>query len=338
MVFLSKKQNITNIRDETMIVVTGSAGFIGSCMVAKLNLEDFRDIVLVDDFSNPEKTKNYQGKLYSQLVDRKDFISWLRDNQKFVQIIIHLGARTDTTEFNVNVLTELNLEYSKQVFNACIEYGISLIYASSAATYGMGEFGYDDNHEIPYKLKPLNPYGESKNEFDKWVLKQPRKPYYWAGLKFFNVYGPNEYHKGRMASVIFHSFNQIKATGKMNLFRSHNPEFKDGEQLRDFIYVKDVVDVIFYLINYRNHSGIYNLGTGKARSFLDLTRNTFKAMGISESIDFIDTPADIRDKYQYFTQANMEKLRSIGYTKPFTSLEAGVDDYVKNYLKEGYYL
>lgn len=321
-----------------MIVVTGSAGFIGSCMVAKLNLEDFRDIVLVDDFSKSEKVKNYQGKLYSQLVDRNDFIPWIRENHKFIQIIIHLGARTDTTEFNIDILNKLNLDYSKQVFNACIEFGISLIYASSAATYGMGEFGYDDNHEIPYKLKPLNPYGESKNEFDKWVLRQPRKPYYWAGLKFFNVYGPNEYHKGRMASVIFHSFNQINKTGAMKLFRSHNPKFKDGEQLRDFIYVKDVVDVIFFLMNYRKHSGIYNLGTGKARSFLDLTRNTFKAMGIQEKIDFIDTPIDIRDKYQYFTQANMDRLLSIGYTKPFTSLEAGVEDYVKNYLIPDSYL
>ena len=320
-----------------MIVVTGSAGFIGSCMVAKLNLEDFRDVVLVDDFSKSEKTKNYQGKLYSQLVDRNDFIPWLQKNQRFVQIIIHLGARTDTTEFNKDVLTELNLDYSKQVFNACVEFGISLIYASSAATYGMGEFGYDDNHELPFKLKPLNPYGESKNEFDKWVLEQPIKPYFWAGLKFFNVYGPNEYHKGRMASVIYHSFNQIKATGKMKLFRSHHPEFKDGEQLRDFIYVKDVVDVIFYLMNYRKDSGIYNLGTGKARSFLDLTRNTFKAMGKPEHIEFMDTPADIRDKYQYFTQAGMEKLRSVGYTKPFTSLEEGVDDYVTYYLKETSY-
>jgi len=321
-----------------MIVVTGSAGFIGSCMVAKLNLEDFRDIVLVDDFSKSEKVKNYQGKLYSQLVDRNDFIPWIRENHKFIQIIIHLGARTDTTEFNIDILNKLNLDYSKQVFNACIEFGISLIYASSAATYGMGEFGYDDNHEIPYKLKPLNPYGESKNEFDKWVLRQPRKPYYWAGLKFFNVYGPNEYHKGRMASVIFHSFNQINKTGAMKLFRSHNPKFKDGEQLRDFIYVKDVVDVIFFLMNYRKHSGIYNLGTGKARSFLDLTRNTFKAMGVQEKIDFIDTPIDIRDKYQYFTQANMDRLLSIGYTKPFTSLEAGVEDYVKNYLIPDSYL
>jgi len=219
-----------------------------------------------------------------------------------------------------------------------VEFGISLIYASSAATYGLGEFGYNDDHEVPYKLKPLNPYGESKNEFDKWVLQQPRKPYFWAGLKFFNVYGPNEFHKGRMASVIFHAFNQIKATNKMKLFRSHNPDYKDGGQLRDFVFVKDVVEVIYFLMHHRKDSGIYNLGTGKARAFIDLAHNTFKAMGVQENIEFIDTPIDIRDKYQYFTEANMDKLRSIGYSKPFTSLEDGVEDYVKNYLVDGKYM
>ncbi len=321
-----------------MIVVTGSAGFIGSCMVAKLNQEGFNDVVLVDDFSNPIKNKNFEGKTFSQKVDRRDFVKWIDANHHFIQMIIHLGARTDTTEFNMEVLNELNTEYSKQVFKACVEYGLSFIYASSAATYGMGELGYNDDHDLSYKLKPLNPYGISKNEFDKWLLQQPRKPYFWAGLKFFNVYGPNEYHKGRMASVILHAFEQIKATGKMKLFRSHNPNYKDGGQLRDFVYVKDVVDVIYFLMHHRKDSGIYNLGTGKARAFLDLARNTFKAMGVQENIEFIDTPIDIRDKYQYFTEANMAKLRSIGYDKPFTSLEDGVGDYVKNYLAEGKYM
>ena len=321
-----------------MIVVTGSAGFIGSCMVARLNKEGFNDIILVDDFSNPEKNKNFEGKQFSQKVDRTVFPEWVKANHHFIQIIIHLGARTDTTEFNKEILTALNLEYSKQVFNLCVQFGIGLIYASSAATYGMGELGYNDDHEVVFNLKPLNPYGESKNDFDKWVIQQPRKPYFWAGLKFFNVYGPNEFHKGRMASVIFHSFNQILATGKMKLFRSHKAEYKDGEQLRDFIYVKDVVDVIFFLMNHRKDSALYNLGTGKARSFLDLTRNTFRAMGIAENIEFIDTPADIRDKYQYFTEANMNKLRSIGYTKPFTSLEDGVEEYVKEYLTQHAYM
>jgi ADP-L-glycero-D-manno-heptose 6-epimerase len=321
-----------------MIVVTGAAGFIGSCMVSKLNSEGYNDIVLVDDFSKPGKSANYLGKMYSQLVDRNNFINWIAENQRFIQIIIHLGARTDTTEFDTKILDELNLEFSKKVFNSCVEYGLPLIYASSAATYGLGELGYIDNHDLPEHLHPLNPYGISKNEFDKWVLKQPEKPYFWAGLKFFNVYGPNEYHKGRMASVIFHAFNQIKSSGSMKLFRSHNPDYKDGEQLRDFIYVKDVTEVIYFLMHHRKDSGIYNLGTGKARTFLDLVKNTFKAMGVKESISFIDTPLDIRDKYQYFTEANMSKLRSIGYTKPFSSLEEGVEDYVKNYLMNEYYL
>src|SRR5258706_516472 len=217
-------------------------------------------------------------------------------------------------------------------WNTCVEFGLPLVYASSAATYGAGENGYDDTHILIEKLKPLNPYGESKNEFDKWALKQEREPYFWAGLKFFNVYGPNEYHKGRMASVVFHAFNQIKETGKMKLFHSHNPKYKDGEQLRDFIYVKDAVDVCFFLMQHRKNSGIYNLGTGKARTFIDLVQNVFISMDKKANIEFIDTPADIQGTYQYFTEAKMEKLRSISYDKPFISLEKGVRDYIKNFL------
>ena len=222
--------------------------------------------------------------------------------------------------------------------NACVEFGLPLVYASSAATYGSGEFGYKDDHELIQKLKPLNPYGDSKNDFDKWALQQDRKPFFWAGLKFFNVYGPNEYHKGRMASVIFHAFNQILKDGKMKLFRSHRPDFKDGEQLRDFIYVKDVTSVCMFLLNHRKNSGIYNLGSGKARTFLSLAQNTFSALNKSTNIEFIDTPIDIRDKYQYFTEANMNKLRSIGYAEPFYSLEDGIHDYVVNYLSGHKYL
>jgi len=321
-----------------MIVVTGAAGFIGSCLVGKLNEEGFTDIIPVDDFSHPEKEKNLEGKKFTEKVDRKDFIGWLKNNHRFVQFIFHLGARTDTTEFNTAIFDELNLNYSKDVWKACVEYGLPLVYASSAATYGGGELGYDDNHDIISKLKPLNPYGVSKNDFDIWALRQDKKPYFWAGLKFFNVYGPNEYHKGRMASVIFHAFNQVNTTGKMKLFRSHNPDYKDGEQLRDFVYVKDVVEVCLFLLNHRKDSGIYNLGSGKARTFLDLVKATFAAMGKPENIEFVDTPADIRDKYQYFTEANMNKLRAIGYPKPFTKLEDGVKDYVGNYLlKKAYY-
>ena len=212
-----------------------------------------------------------------------------------------------------------------------------MVYASSAATYGLGEFGYKDDHDIIPKLKPLNPYGYSKNDFDIWVLEQNEFPPLWAGLKFFNVYGPNEYHKGRMASVIFHAYNQIGQTGEMKLFRSHNPEFTDGGQLRDFVYVKDVVEVCLYMMISSPDSGIYNLGSGQARTFLDLAKNTFKAMGKEEKISFIDTPADIRDKYQYFTEADMSKLIQSGYQKEFTTLEEGVRDYVTNYLRDSSY-
>ncbi len=316
-----------------MIVVTGAAGFIGSNVVAGLNERNYRDIVLVDDFSQGSKAANYSGKNYSSLVERGEFFSWLTENHRFVQLIIHLGARTDTAEFNWDTFLELNVNFSKKVWEICVEYGLPLIYASSAATYGLGELGYDDSHELVPMLKPLNPYGRSKNEFDKWVLQQLRKPFFWAGLKFFNVYGPNEYHKGRMASVVYHAYQQITESGAMKLFRSHHPEFADGMQLRDFIYVKDVVDVIIYMMEHRKYPGIYNLGTGSASTFLDLVNHTFSALGMTPAVNFIDTPEDIRDKYQYFTEAKMDKLRSVGYTKPFTQPENGIHDYVLNYLK-----
>ncbi len=247
-------------------------------------------------------------------------------------MILHLGARTDTTEFDWEVFLELNLDYSKTLFKLCVEFGLPLIYASSAATYGLGEHGYVDSHELVPDLQPLNPYGRSKNEFDRWVLEQEHKPFFWAGLKFFNVYGPNEYHKGRMASVVYHAYNQIAETGSMKLFRSHHPDYGDGEQSRDFIYVQDVVDVIIFLMENRPASGLYNLGTGEARSFLDLVTSTFVAMGKEPSISFIDTPEDIRDKYQYFTRAEIGKLRQVGYHHPFTSLEDGVMNYTRNFL------
>lgn len=317
-----------------MIVVTGAAGFIGSCLVRRLNDEGFKYIIAVDDFSQTEKIKNLEGKQLKERVERADFFNWLDRNHQEVEFIFHLGARTDTTEFDKNIFDQLNLNYSKDIWRKCIDYQIPLVYASSAATYGLGELGYEDIEDNIPKLKPLNPYGESKNEFDKWVLQQDVRPFFWAGLKFFNVYGPNEYHKGRMASVIFHAYHQIKATGKMKLFRSHRPDFRDGKQQRDFVYVKDVVEVCMFLMHHRKDAGIYNLGSGKARTFLDLVRNTFQAMGLSPQIEFIDTPLDIRDKYQYYTEAPMEKLRNIGYDRPFTTLEDGVNDYVHNYLAE----
>lgn len=315
-----------------MIIITGAAGFIGSCLVSKLNQEGYNDLVLVDDFSKHEKDRNLEGKIFSEKVDRKVFPEWLKNNHRFVQFLFHIGARTDTTEFDKSIFDELNLNYSKTLWNLCVEYGLAFVYASSAATYGSGEFGYKDDHEIVEKLVPLNPYGDSKNDFDKWALKQKQSPYFWAGLKFFNVYGPNEYHKGRMASVIFHAFNQIREKGKMKLFRSHKKEYTDGGQLRDFVYVKDVVSVCYFLMHHRKNSGLYNLGSGKARTFLSLADNTFQALGKEPDIEFMDTPADIRDKYQYFTEADMSKLKSIGYETPFRSLEEGISDYVKNYL------
>ncbi|MEI6820326.1 MAG: ADP-glyceromanno-heptose 6-epimerase [Bacteroidota bacterium] len=320
-----------------MIIVTGAAGFIGSCMISKLNKEGFNDIVISDDFSDENKNKNLINKKYKEKVDRKELFQWLEKNNNDVDFIIHIGARTDTTEFNVTIFDELNLNYTKQLWKDCVAYNIPLIYASSAATYGMGEFGYVDDHAIVDKLKPLNPYGESKNNFDKWALQQAEKPLFWAGLKFFNVYGPNEYHKARMASVIFHTHRQVNEKGSVKLFRSHRPDFEDGKQLRDFVYVKDLVEVIMYLMNTRPESGLYNLGTGKARSFVDLATSTFNAMDKPVNIEFIDTPLDIRDKYQYFTEANMHKLINSGYTKPFHTLEEGINDYVKNYLSKGLY-
>ena len=315
-----------------MIVVTGAAGFIASCLVEALNNQGNSDIIIVDDFSKKEKKRNWANKSYWDKIDRKDFLNWFEQNHEQVDFVFHLGARTDTTEFDLAIFNELNLDYSKAIWKICTAYQIPLIYASSAATYGLGEHGYKDDHGIVNILQPLNPYGESKNDFDKWVLEQNETPPYWYGLKFFNVYGPNEYHKGRMASVIFHAFNQIKSTNAMKLFRSHNPKYKDGEQLRDFIYVKDVIDICLFLKENSFNSGIVNVGTGKARTFMDLVNATFKALDKRPDISFIDTPEDIRDKYQYFTEADMDKLKSFGYNKPFYTLEEGVSDYVVNYL------
>jgi ADP-L-glycero-D-manno-heptose 6-epimerase len=315
-----------------MIVVTGAAGFIGSYLCEVLNAKGFNNLILVDDFSKQEKIANHENLNSYEKIKRSKFISWLNLTEETIDFIFHLGARTDTTEFKWEILEELNLTYSKAIWQLCASKNIPLVYASSAATYGNGEFGYDDNTEILDKLVPLNPYGDSKNEFDKWVIKQDIQPPFWAGLKFFNVYGPREYHKGRMASVIFHAFNQIQEKGEMKLFRSHNPEYTDGGQLRDFIYVKDIANVCLFLMKEKPTSSIYNLGSGKARTFLDLALATFKALDKSPKISFIDTPEDIRDKYQYFTEANMSKLIAAGYTSPFTSLEIGVKDYVQNYL------
>lgn len=337
--------------DGGFIIITGAAGFIGSCMVQHLNELGYTNLILVDEFSRDDKIPNLKGKQYVCRVEREDLFEWLFKNKPTIDFVIHLGARTDTTEFNYAVHQHLNVEYSQQMWNYCTLNYVPLIYASSAATYGSGELGYKDDHTLCEKLTPLNPYGISKNEVDKWVLHQEDHPPFWAGLKFFNVYGPNESHKGRMASVIFHSFNQIKKDGVVKLFRSHKAGFKDGEQLRDFIYVKDVVKVIAWMMGEFNRqssvvnsplttndsrliSAIYNLGTGKARTFNDLVKATFSALDRKPNIEYIDMPEDIRDKYQYFTEADMNKLKAAGYKEEFTSLENGVDDYVRNYLSK----
>jgi ADP-L-glycero-D-manno-heptose 6-epimerase len=321
-----------------MIVVTGAAGFIGSCLITKLNEAGHTDIIAVDEFSHPAKNRNLEGKQIAQRIHRDHFPGWLWEKHYFVDAIFHIGARTDTTEKDWEIFQELNLDYSKALWELCAQHGIPFIYASSAATYGLGELGYEDAHELVDRLRPLNPYGESKNRFDQWALQQTQQPPQWYGLKFFNVYGPNEYHKGRMASVIFHTARQIKATGSMKLFRSHRPDFADGQQSRDFVYVKDVLQVLHWLWQNRPANGLYNLGTGQARSFQDLAENTFRAMGLAPNIQYIDTPEDIRNTYQYFTEANMSKLRLAGYDAPFHSLEEGIADYVQGYLgEEGVY-
>jgi ADP-L-glycero-D-manno-heptose 6-epimerase len=320
------------MENNAVIVVTGAAGFIGSCLVGFLNAKGYKNLIITDDFSRLDKTPNLDGKQFTAKVERESFFDWLKDKKPMVEFIFHIGARTDTTEFDYAVHQHLNVAYSQKVWQYCTENKIPLVYASSAATYGAGEFGYTDDHELPFKLQPLNPYGVSKNEFDKWALQQTSTPPFWAGLKFFNVYGPNEYHKGRMASVIWHSFNQVQKDGRVKLFKSHRPGFKDGQQLRDFVYVKDVLKVCYWLMENKPAPGIYNLGTGKARAFEDLVKATFAGLDKPARIDFIDMPEDIRDKYQYFTEANMQKLQAAGYDQPFFSLEQGVDDYVRNYL------
>lgn len=317
-----------------MIIVTGAAGFIGSRLARRLNLDNYNDLVLVDDFSRSDKNSNHDLLKCTQKVDRSEFPLWLRENENQVQFIFHLGARTDTTEQDVELFDKLNLNYSKKIWNLCVEFGIALVYASSAATYGDGSLGYSDSHDVVEGLKPLNPYGKSKNDFDKWALRQSRSPYFYCGLKFFNVFGPNESHKSRMASVVLHTYRQVLETGKMKLFRSHREDYKDGHQTRDFVYVDDVCDVCMYMMQnrLRVESGIYNLGSGKGRTFLDLVNATFSAMGREPQIDFIDTPEDIRDTYQYFTEADLSKLRDSGYTTEFTTLENGIKEYVGNYL------
>jgi ADP-L-glycero-D-manno-heptose 6-epimerase len=318
------------------VIVTGAGGFIGSCMLHFLESKGVETIG-VDDFDQKAKRELIGDFSKRTTIHRDHLMEQLPTLLPTVDAVIHLGARTDTAEMDVDLFDRLNLNYSKQIWRLCAEYQTPLLYASSAATYGGGEYGFEDDHAGIKNLQPLNPYGQSKQDFDLWVLEQEVCPPRWAGFKFFNVYGPNEDFKGRMASVIFHTFHKIKQTGKMQLFRSHKEGIEDGHQSRDFVYVKDVVRVLYHflMLDSSDHNAIYNLGTGQARTFLDLASQTFIAQGLDPNISFIDTPADIRDKYQYFTEASMEKVRSTGYTAPFTSLEEGIKDYVQEYLIPG---
>ncbi len=319
-----------------MIILTGVSGFIGSCMLTELNKHGYdREVVIVDDFYKLYKDKNTDNKNVREWMHRDILLDWFEKTSQKIDFVLHLGARTDTTLTDVAVFEALNVQYSQRIWKVCARRGIPLIYASSAATYGDGSNGFEDNHDTVSMLKPLNPYGDSKQQFDVWALQQEEKPPFWIGCKFFNVYGPNEYHKGRMASVIYHTYSKIKANGSMQLFKSHRKDYKDGHQSRDFIYVKDVMDMILHLMQHKDtvESGLYNFGTGKARTFLDLAKATFQAIGVPENISFVDTPSDIRDTYQYFTEADMSKMRKAGYNKPCWSLEDGVADYVSNYLR-----
>lgn len=313
-------------------IVTGAAGFIGSVVAKSLFEAGVEKILIADDFSRDDKNRNFETLPFYEKIHRDELPGWISLHHSEIEMIVHLGARTDTAEFDKSVFDRLNLNYSKKIWELCTHFEIPFVYASSAATYGAGELGYRDDHALIPSLKPLNPYGESKNEFDKYVLSQSSTPPNWYGFKFFNVYGPNEYHKARMASVVFHGVHQMKDKGEIRLFRSHRPDFSDGQQLRDFIYVKDIARVIEWFSAHRPQDGIYNLGTGKARSFYDLAKNVFIASGREPNIGFVDMPMDIRDKYQYFTEADMEKIRKAGYSNDFFSLEDGISDYVKIYL------
>jgi ADP-L-glycero-D-manno-heptose 6-epimerase len=321
-----------------MIVITGGAGMIGSMIAWHLNTVLGRDdIVIVDRFNHPEQWQNLCHRRYANYLDKDELFGWL-ENDASIDAVIHMGAISNTTERDFNRLVQDNIHYSQRLWTWCAAHHVPFLYASSAATYGGGEHGYDDDESKIDPLRPLNGYGYSKQFFDQWALKQVKDklvtPPQWCGFKFFNVYGPNEYHKQRMASVVFHSFNQFREHGTVKLFKSHVAGCEDGMQLRDFVYVKDAVAIVAHFLMHPDKSGIYNIGTGKARTFKDLATAVMTSQGCKPSISYIDMPQDLHGKYQYFTQANMNKLRAVGYDQPFHSLEDGVRDYVQNYLMQ----
>lgn len=318
-----------------MIIVTGGAGFIGSCVVRTLNDAGRDDIIIVDNIAETDKWMNMRNKRYIKYVHKTEFLNEL-PTYEHVEAIIHMGAQSSTTERNFDYLWKNNFEYTKALWNYCAEKQINFIYASSAATYGDGELGFDDRMDIN-QLRPLNGYGYSKQLFDQWVKHQAMSfPKQHVGLKFFNVYGPNEYFKGPMASMVFHGFNQIMADGEIRLFKSCNPDYEDGGQLRDFVYVKDICKVIAWMLQHPAVSGLFNVGTGRAQSFRELAEATFHALGKEPNIRYVDMPEKLRGKYQYYTQANMSQLYEVGYAEKFMDVETGVADYVQQHLAKDY--
>lgn len=318
-----------------MIIVTGGAGFIGSCVVRMLNDAGRDDIIIVDNIGETDKWMNMRNKRYIKYVHKSQFLEELPTYDK-VEAIIHMGAQSSTTERDFDYLWNNNYEYTKALWNYCAERQISFIYASSAATYGDGTLGFSDRMDID-QLRPLNGYGYSKQLFDLWVKHQANVfPKQHVGLKFFNVYGPNEYFKGSMASMVFHGFNQIKESGEIRLFKSCNPDYEDGGQLRDFVYVKDICNVIMFMLKNQHISGLFNVGTGRAQSFRELAEATFHALNMHPNIVYIDMPEKLRGKYQYYTQADMVQLSSVGYPRDFLCVEEGVRDYVQHHLVRDY--
>lgn len=313
-----------------MIIITGGAGFIGSVLVSRLNQAGINDIIIVDSLKQSEKWKNLVGKKYTLYIDKSELFSFLK-GQNQIDCIIHMGACSSTTEKDADYLIVNNYRYSITLADYAILNNIRFIYASSAATYGNGENGFIDDHESLHQLKPLNMYGYSKQMMDEWILQNDYSDRV-VGLKFFNVFGPNEYHKGDMSSVVFKSYYQILEDNKINLFKSYHDHFKDGEQKRDFIYVKDCAEVIYQLIFKKDINGIFNLGTGQSRSWNDLAKAVFSAMNREINIDYIEMPDHLKNKYQYYTEANMDKFQKCGLNFQFLSLEESVKDYVQNYL------
>ena len=322
-----------------MIIVTGGAGFIGSALIAELNRRRISDILVVDQLGDDEKWKNLQNLSFADYIEKDDFLEMLIEDKldSPVEVVFHLGACTDTMETNASYLVKNNYEYSKLLAQWATDTDIRFIYASSAATYGDGSAGFSDDEEKMGILKPLSMYGYSKHLFDMWARRTGLLSKI-VGLKYFNVFGPNEYHKGEMMSFAVKAFEQIRETCKVRLFKSYKPEYADGEQVRDFLYVKDAVNMTLFFFDNPYINGIFNIGTGETRTWNDLVIAVFVAMGRKPDIEYVEMPTSIRNQYQYFTQADLTKLRRAGYNKPITPLEEAVRDYIQNYLDKGLYL